>query len=794
MARKKKEEKQKIIAPKYEESKKDTEKQGIILDERTTEGLSVLVELIEEVEVQQDHEANINQIGFNGKLLIENPSSIDRVWDIDISLTNTENTNLESNEIKIKELGISEEEKSYAQEFQLMGEIKNLLLVKEYINTNPNADDILNPKDIEGDLLKLKQKVSDIEVETIEKKEERIEKTEEEKIEVKNDSDIEDSIDYTERKEEDYEEGISSDFETPYESIKRSEEESSTELEDLDKNLEFFEEDEEKKDFEQWSIQELREYCEDNLIDIPDDATKEEILEKIREAEEEMLEGGIESEEYSLESYGISINKSNEVTFVIALQSLYEKEILNVKIEKIIPSEFKNINIKSSSLGNATIEENKIIWRFDRLEPENTVFLKFICDVFVETLEPVKTGLITIMYQAQSSFSGGLTIDKFEGFTRNKYYIDLVEKEEEPGVWDCNLVFQNPSEFMIELLEINVNDPKNPQENFISIPKETLPKLSSGAEWHSDHWDYKSDDYPSFKKKLAFRVLPSFETRVNSTISIEDINLVLASITGAITYEAEELPITIEEEKQFIIIPSYKDSEIQAHLTLENNGSAPLNEITLTQSNFNDEFKPPTSEEIKLFWDGKQVELEPESILIDEESLKISLVNLKDSPTGMLDPNSKIDVLYPVHAESPPQDREFKTNAIYTANTYPRGAELEFIPTPEVIPIIKVVHIRRKYRIGKEIIPIESEGNYQIILHYQNVGDMPLKNFTLLDKVPDNFEYKNFSLEPTDITDENGTDVFKWIIDSLDAEEKLEISYEISGSGEYHASEAQLSF
>jgi len=71
---------------------------------------------------------------------------------------------------------------------------------------------------------------------------------------------------------------------------------------------------------------------------------------------------------------------------------------------------------------------------------------------------------------------------------------------------------------------------------------------------------------------------------------------------------------------------------------------------------------------------------------------------------------------------------------------------------------------------------------------------MPLKNFSLIDKVPDNFEYKNFSLEPTDITDEAGTDTFKWIIESLDAEEKLEISYEINGSGEYHASEAQISF
>ena len=793
MARKKKEEKQKVVTPKPEESKQELKTQGIILDGGKKEGLSIAVELIEEVKVQQDHEANINQMGFNGKLLIENPSSKDRVWDIGLILKNTNNTNLESNQIKIKELGISEEDKSYTQEFQLTGEIKNLLLVKEYINTNPNADDILNYKDIEEDLLKLKQMASDIEVETIEKEEEEtLEISEEEATEYKDEEDLRESSEIKEIDEDEFEEDSSGDFDAKSDSISGSKE-NNDELEDLDRDVEFLEEDEEKKDFEEWSIEELQEYCDDNLIDIPDDATKEEILEKIKEAEEEMLEGGIDNEEYTLESYGISINKTNEITIVIAIHSLYEKELLDVKIEKNIPSEFKNTDIKSSSLGKATIEGEKIIWSLDRLEPEITIFLKFTCEIFVETLEPVKTGAIDITYQAQSSFSGGLAIDKFDGFTRNKYYIDMVEKEEEPGVWDCNLVFQNPSEFMIELVSVNVNDPENLQKNYIFIPEDSLPRLPSGAEWHSEHWDYESEDYPSFKKNLTFKILPSFETKVNSMISIEDVNLVLASITGSISYKAEEIPVTIEEGKEVIIIPSFKDSEIEAHLILENNGSAPLNEVILTQKDFNAEFKPPNPEEIILLWDGKQVDLDPETITIDDESVNISLINLKESPTGMLDPNSKIEVIYPVHAESPPQDRIFETNAIYNANTYPKGAELEFIPTPEEIPIIKVLHIRRKYRVGKEIVPIGSEGNYQIFLYYENVGEMPLKNFTLLDKVPDNFEYKNFSLEPTDITDEVGTDTLKWIIDSLDAEEKLEISYDISGSGEYRASDAQLS-
>jgi hypothetical protein len=159
----------------------------------------------------------------------------------------------------------------------------------------------------------------------------------------------------------------------------------------------------------------------------------------------------------------------------------------------------------------------------------------------------------------------------------------------------------------------------------------------------------------------------------------------------------------------------------------------------------------------------------------------------------MFEPESTIEVIFPIHAESPPKEAEFETDVVYNANTYPIGQELEYLPRPEEIPRLVVVHIRRKYRLVKEIVPIGELGNYQIILRYENLGDEPLKDFVLIDKVPDNFEYSDFSIEP-EITDEVGTDTLKWNIELLEESEKLEISYNIKGSGEYHPSDAQLTF
>ena len=129
---------------------------SVLLKDGKREGLLAQVKLIEDVKVVQDHDANIESIGFSGKLNIENPSKIDRLWDIDLVLKNIDQTTLESNEITIQELGTTEEENVDSHEFKIEGEAKNLLLVREYINTLPNADDILNITDIDKDLLNLK--------------------------------------------------------------------------------------------------------------------------------------------------------------------------------------------------------------------------------------------------------------------------------------------------------------------------------------------------------------------------------------------------------------------------------------------------------------------------------------------------------------------------------------------------------------------------------------------------------------------------------------------------------------
>ncbi len=657
---------------------------SILLKDGVREGITGLVKIIENIDVELDHEANIESMNFQGKLSVENQSKKDRLWDIDLTLKNIDSTTLKSNEIKIRELGTDNDTNAYEEDFVIKGEIKNLLLVKEYVNTLPEADSVLNMRDIESDLLKAKEKTS------------------------KAGTKVKERSTIVEEEEEEEEEEK--------------------------------EEEEEEEDEEDYST-----------------------------------DGGTATDEFSLQAFGISIDKDNTVTFAIAMRSLFEKPIKNVRVTKNIPGDFSNPVVRDTSVGRADVEGKKIVWNIEKLMPETTVICKFTCAISVNDITKRKTGTLEVTYEASSSFAEGLDIDKYDAYTRNKFYVDTLERDEEPGTWDCKLVFENPSEFVIQLFNADVYSPDDESTKYVDIDPKDVPLLPAGAQWHSKKWRYDSEDYPAFRKKLEFRVMPDFQTIVNGTVVISDVILEIASITGDMAYDIDQ-------------VPTFKEKDVIATLKMINNGSAPLNEITVVQQYFNNEFQPPKADEISIKWDGSKIDLNSGAVNFDGSVFKIELKDLRRSDNGMFAPESSLEFQYPIHCINPVQDAKFESEITYFTNTFPISQELEFKPE---VPVIEALHLRRRFRIGKEVVPIGALGNYKIILTVENIGTAPLQKLELLDKVPDSFEYGTYSMKP-EITDEVGQDTLKWTIDKLLAEEKIEITYEISGTGAYSPSDAQL--
>ena len=709
---------------------------GVVISE---EGLLTQINFIENVNVNQDHDMNLESFDFKGNLEIKNPSSKDRIWDLNINLENVEKTNIEESEIYVRELGVSDDENTDSREYELKEEGENKLLVKEFISTLPEA-------------------------------------------------------------------------------------------------------------YENWDISELEKLMlegeEGEEEEIGEEALEEEAEEE--EIGEEALEEEAEEEELPIESFGITINKVNNVMFLIALRNQFENPIKDIEVIKELPSEFENIVILESTPGLAEREDNKIIWTIEELESDKTINLKLSADIQVETKDAVKTGPVNVSYTGSSSFAGDLSVENFSGYTRNRFTIDQIERDEEPGVWDCNLAFENPSEFLLELCEVDVHEADKPESNLIDIEAEAPIKLSAGDEWMSPGFEIESEAYPQIQKEIKFRVGHKLNTELTGEIAIGEVDLVLASITGNLRYvipgeekaeveeeeleeeeleeeeleeeeleeeeleeaeleeeeleeavevevEEEELEKVEEEERPIIKVPTFQESTVDSIIEIKNDGSAPLNEVSWKQRYFTDEFTPPSSEEITCFKDGEEISISPSQVTFEDNILLVQFKDLKDSDLGMFEADSELEFQYPIHVINPSQGATFESEVIINGNTYPKSKELEYIPEAEETPVIEAVHIRRKYRVGKEVVPVGAFGEYEIILSIINKGNMPLEKVLVRDKVPDNFERQDFSMEP-EVIDLEGEDILKWVIDKVDVDSSVEITYKISGTGDYNPSQAQLSY
>ncbi|MHA2183333.1 MAG: hypothetical protein ACXAAH_18090, partial [Promethearchaeota archaeon] len=343
---------------------------------------------------------------------------------------------------------------------------------------------------------------------------------------------------------------------------------------------------------------------------IPPTADEEE--EEEEDEEGETWEDGGTAVVSSLETFGISIDRENTITFAIALRNMFDKPVSDIEVIKTIPDDFTNPVIRDTTEGRAEVQGDKIVWKIDKLRPEYTIILKFTCGIMVNDIARRRTGSIDVTYKAASSFAEGLAIDKFDAYTRNKFFIDTLERDEEPNIWDNKLIFDNSSEFVIQLFNADVYSPDAESAKFVDIDPNDVPMLPSGAQWHSVKWQYESEDYPTFRKKLEFRVVPDYQYQVTVSVSISDVILEIASITGDMAYDKVETP-------------TYKSQDVVATLKMANNGSAPLNEITVIQQSFTDEYQPPKADEIKLIWDGDEVELSAGAVSFEMDVFTISL-------------------------------------------------------------------------------------------------------------------------------------------------------------------------
>ena len=503
-------------------------------------------------------------------------------------------------------------------------------------------------------------------------------------------------------------------------------------------------------------------------------------------------------------SYSLATGDENKVLFKLILKNLMDYPLTNVVVKKEIQEGYTSFKLIGATLGSVDNNSEFIEWKIDTFSASAEAELKLNMNIQIEdSSSKVRTGKISAEYSSPNKALTGLEIDKFDAYSNNFVGILEEQKDDNPDAYDCSVMFINESEFQVKLVNLDVINAVT-DKKVIDIDPNEIPTIAAGATWTSLPWETETDDglEPRFLKTVEFFLIASRKVSTLGTIAIDDFELAVAAIAGKLDYSLEQ-------------ILSYRITPFDALLQVKNTGGADLNEIIFEET-IQEGYVPPDPADVEVYivkddesdiedsevdWEnlGDPIEIDSDLIEISpnnqepdtEHVLRIKLTDLKDHAMGMFLPNMIIRVKYPIQAYKPARDTEFVSNVRYIANTYPAGAAIEYIPAPPAR--IPVLHLRRKVLKGKKIQAMSKEGVYEIVLTVKNTGDTYVENVEMRDVVPDNFEYGEYSFEPASTDNLEGKDLLIWNIDRIEANDEFEITYTITGKGEYKASDSQLS-
>lgn len=490
-----------------------------------------------------------------------------------------------------------------------------------------------------------------------------------------------------------------------------------------------------------------------------------------------------------IESYALVLNADNEIYCALTLKNTAEDAVSNIELKKLIPEDYDDVDIIGTDLGEAdydTGEERAIVWKIDEMEGLSEAKIELKLTVTIEDIESrVRSGKILVSYSAPFSLSG-ISVDKFDAYTNNSFYIIQSEMDTKPDVFDCQFVFENKSEFMVQVVNADVYDPEDASVKYVDVDTGDLPALPEGAQWLSNNWEYESEEGvdPQFRNKVEFFVIADHQVSTTGVLDIADLELAVAGISGEVTYNVSRLP-------------SFKVSPFSVTMNAENTGGADLNEVILKE-NIEAGYKPPERDEIVVTLNGNEIEISDDAIVIEPDdqdpdsahTVLIKLENLRDTSLEAFHPGDVLEATHPITAWKPAKDSVYQSDVSYSANTYPAGKALEVIPENADVEI-EVVHIRKRFIKGKDITALAEAGEYEIVLWVENKGQYDLESYEVVDKIPDNFEYYDVSEDP-EVESMEGMDVLKWTIASIAPDNRYEIRYKLRGEGK--PSDAQETF
>ncbi|MCG3218701.1 MAG: hypothetical protein KAR35_06825, partial [Candidatus Heimdallarchaeota archaeon] len=478
-----------------------------------------------------------------------------------------------------------------------------------------------------------------------------------------------------------------------------------------------------------------------------------------------------------------------KVKYTLTVTNKSQWVLSDIEIVKKIP-DLASIKRLHHSIGDASSERSYLRWTVESLEPKATVEIAVDLEISMGEETSYSAGEVIVNCKISEETYSKVNISFLDGISDNFQFLERIEQEENPDNWECHFELENISEFDFYMKKceiwlgeaeegevVNTWDYQNASmEERIVNPAEVFPVT----------FELESDETPEFGHTCDFTVGYTVLRQVDTKIKVPG-------------FELSYIRVQTEKTYNTLMVPSYRPSEVFTTLKIESVGNSPLTTV-LIEDFVPEDFKPPEAEEITVMrMGGDVVKLDEENYQIsieavgDLHSIKAVIEDLDQTEQGKLETGQWIELIFPIYAISPKPDKEYFGLVEVKANQKPPTARWAISSLGEgEVPVITVMHSRRRIRIGKSVSARATAKNlkrYEVKIKGINKGTGIASNVQILDKIPAGFELvgstKEFpSVRAETVKESSEGTILKWVFEEIDPEGEFSITYEIEGSGD----------
>ncbi len=481
--------------------------------------------------------------------------------------------------------------------------------------------------------------------------------------------------------------------------------------------------------------------------------------------------------------------EQQEIELQLEVENISPGPLLEVEVSRTFPDNFHIPDGPEYSVGDSSIS-----WEIGRLNVGESRVLALSAGVTTVGVDKISAGVASANYTAEATVSRA-DFDRVSGSTLHMMRVDKVE-DDRPGIWHCKSVFENRSSFVVTLSGVTVwqSGRENPILDISDLRQDVPPEGS----WSSMEKRVEADS-PSFTHEFRSSILPRVAVESRGSIDLKEQKLTVLDAVLLKQYDKSR-------------IKSFVPSDIEATISIENNGSAPINVMRLLDD-VPGIFDPPSQDDVSIEIGGTDlneeqylvevingVQLEERMISPDSEGHGLRITVGTSAPLG-LQPGKTMVIRYPLHAPDPSP-----ANEILAAPIRADFGSEKFGPVATRVverpPQMRVVHRRRNVSTGKEVFPAGNAGRYEVLLMFENNSDSALDDLALHDVVPGTFSIEDSTVRSS-IDGERDVRMKKesapegthteWKIGRIERGERIEVTYEIQGDpeSEYKVSDAQ---